>query len=261
MRRSSKIAPFRIGTAGWSVPARYSDDFASAGSHLQRYAQRLNGVEINTSFYRPHRRSVYERWAATTPADFRFSVKVPKTMTHEKGLAGCAALIHQFAEEVGGLGEKLGVLLIQLPPNAALKKRTAEVFFRRLRDALNVPLALEPRHPSWFMPPVDAWLAECRIARVAADPVPKPVPLEAGADRPGGWDGLAYYRWHGSPRIYFSDYPIERLETLGRNTAKARGTGKTVWCIFDNTAAGHALGNAVWLTDASQSAAATPLNR
>ncbi|MDQ7248185.1 DUF72 domain-containing protein [Dongia sedimenti] len=61
------------------MPARYSADFADEGSHLQRYAQRLSGVEINSSFHRPHRRGVYERWAAATPADFRFSVKAPKT--------------------------------------------------------------------------------------------------------------------------------------------------------------------------------------
>lgn len=249
MRRSTRIAPLRIGTAGWGVPARYADEIPSEGSHLERYAQRLNSVEINSSFHRPHRRAVYERWAAATPPDFRFSVKVPKTMSHEQGLADCAALIERFAEEVGGLGEKLAVLLIQLPPSAVLKKRTADTFFRSLRKALDVPLALEPRHASWFTPAVELWLADRRIARVAADPVPKRVPQDAAAERPGGWDGLAYYRWHGSPRVYYSDYPIERLEALQRRATKERRTGRAVWCIFDNTAGGHALGNALWLTD------------
>jgi uncharacterized protein YecE (DUF72 family) len=249
MRRAGKIPPLRIGTAGWGVPARYSDAFASEGSHLQRYGQRLNGVEINSSFHRAHRRTVYERWAASTPADFRFSVKVPKAMTHEKALVGCSALIKQFADQVRGLGDKLAVLLVQLPPNAAVNRRGGDAFFRRLRDALPVPIALEPRHPSWFVPSVEAWLAERGIARVAADPIPKRVPHEGGADRPGGWAGLCYYRWHGSPRIYFSDYPIERLDALRQHAAKARRTGSIVWCIFDNTAGGHALGNALWLTD------------
>ena len=249
MQKSRKAAPLRIGTAGWGVPARYADDFASEGTHLERYAQRLNGVEINSSFYRPHRRGVYERWAAATAADFRFSVKVPKAMTHERRLVDCAALIDQFAEQVGGLGDKLGVLLIQLPPSATLKKRAADTFFRHLRNALDAPLALEPRNPSWFAPAVETWLAERRIARVATDPSPKRVPDEAGPARPGGWDGLAYYRWHGSPRPYFSDYPIERLEMLRQRAAKERRAGRTVWCIFDNTGAGHALGNALWLTD------------
>lgn len=251
MSNDRQIAALNIGTAGWSVPTRYSHDFATDGSHLQRYARRLNCVEINSSFYRVHRRSVYERWAESTPSDFRFSVKVPKSMTHERGLLDCAALIDQFAGQIAGLGEKLGVLLIQLPPKAAVNERVSDDFFRRLREVVNVPLVLEPRHPSWFVPPVEAWLAEQRVARVAADPIPKHVPNESGADRPGGWTGLSYYRWHGSPRMYFSDYPIERLEALRLQVAGVFAAGRTVWCIFDNTGGSHALGNALWLHVAS----------
>jgi uncharacterized protein YecE (DUF72 family) len=245
-----KLSPLRVGTAGWSVPGQYADEFRTEGSHLERYAQRLNCAEINSSFHRPHRRSVYERWAAATPAGFRFAVKVPKTMTHEKGLAGCAGLIERFAEEVGGLGEKLAVLLIQLPPSAPMRKRTVDGFVRRLRRAVDVDLAIEPRHPGWFTPENDLWLAERRIARVAADPIPKRVASESGAAQPGGWDGLVYYRWHGSPRVYYSDYPVEQLESLRRRAAKESRAGRSVWCIFDNTAGGHALGNALWLADA-----------
>ncbi len=244
---TSQVAALYIGTAGWGVHSRYSDDFATEGSHLQRYARRLSGVEINSSFYRPHRRSVYERWAAATSEHFRFSVKVPKSMTHEKGMVDCAALIDQFAAEVAGLGEKLGVLLIQMPPKAALNEHAAVDFFRLLREAINVPLALEPRHPSWFSPSADTWLAEQGVARVAADPLPKGVLQETGGDRPGGWTGLSYYRWHGSPRIYFSDYSVERLEALRQQVAEDCAAGRVVWCIFDNTGGSHALGNARWL--------------
>ena len=168
-------------------------------------------------------------------------------MTHENGLVDCDALIDQFAAEVAGLGEKLGVLLIQMPPKAAVNEHAGTEFFRRLRDAINVPLAVEPRHPSWFTPAVDAWLADQRIARVAADPLPKGVLPETGGDRPGGWTGLSYYRWHGSPRIYFSDYPVERLKMLRTHVAEERAKGREVWCIFDNTGGSHALGNALWL--------------
>ena len=247
MSSDRRPAALHIGTAGWGIPSRYSQEFATAGSHLQRYARRLNGVEINSSFYRAHRRAIYERWAGSTPPDFQFSVKVPKAMTHERGLLDCSALIEQFAVEIAGLGEKLGVLLIQLPPKAAVNERVCNDFFLRLREIVNVPLALEPRHPSWFVPSVEAWLAQQRVARVAADPIPKHVPNDAGADRPGGWSGLSYYRWHGSPRIYFSEYPTERLEALRRQVAEQRALGRIVWCIFDNTGGGHALGNALWL--------------
>jgi len=132
-----------------------------------------------------------------------------------------------------------------------MRKRTVDAFVQRLRGALGVDLAIEPRHPGWFTPENDLWLAERQIARVAADPVPKRMPIEAGAARPGGWDGLAYYRWHGSPRVYYSDYPVEQLQRLRRRATGESRAGRSVWCIFDNTAGGHALGNALWLTDAS----------
>src|SRR5687767_9305816 len=116
-------SPMRIGTAGWSVPSQYNANVPAGPSHLERYAQRLNAVEINSSFYRPHQRRTYERWARSTPKGFRFSVKVPKAMTHEQGLADCGALLDRFAAEVCGLGDRLAVLLVQLPPKQALEKR------------------------------------------------------------------------------------------------------------------------------------------
>jgi uncharacterized protein YecE (DUF72 family) len=72
-----------IGCAGWSLGREYWPQFPAEGTHLQRYAARFNGAEINSSFYRPHRRQTYERWADSVPEGFRFSVKVPKqTVRH-----------------------------------------------------------------------------------------------------------------------------------------------------------------------------------
>jgi len=231
---------FWIGTAGWNVPSLYLDRVPSGGSHLERYARRLNAVEINSSFYRPHRRTTYQRWAQSVPDDFRFSVKVPKTITHEAGLADCGELLDRFVDEVSGLGDKLGVLLVQLPPKAALSKRIASSFFRDLRRRIDTAVVLEPRHASWFASGIDDWLGERGISRVAADPAPV-----AGAGEPGGRNELAYYRWHGSPRIYYSDYDAAALASLRRRLENDRA--RDVWCIFDNTAAGAALGNALRL--------------
>jgi hypothetical protein len=61
-----------VGTAGWSLPSRHAADFPTTGSHLERYATRFDVVEINSSFYRPHRLVTYDRWAASVPDDFRF---------------------------------------------------------------------------------------------------------------------------------------------------------------------------------------------
>jgi uncharacterized protein YecE (DUF72 family) len=234
-------APFRIGTAGWSVPSQYLDRVPPGGSHLQRYARRLNAAEINSSFYRPHRRTTYQRWAQSVPDDFRFSVKVPKAITHEAGLADCGALLDRFVDEVRGLGDKLAVLLLQLPPTSALSKCVANGFFRDLRARIDADVVLEPRHASWFAPGVDDWLANRRIARCAADPA-----KVAGAGEPGGWNELVYYRWHGSPRIYYSEYGAAALKALKRRL-EDRARASLTWCIFDNTASGAALGNALTL--------------
>ena len=109
------MAPPRIGTAGWSVPSGFGD----GGSQLQRYAARFSCVEINSSFYRPHRPQTYARWAASVPAGFRFAVKAPRTITHDARLREPRALLQPFLEEIGALGATLGPLLIQLPPSLA----------------------------------------------------------------------------------------------------------------------------------------------
>ena len=240
--------PLRVGTAGWSVPSRYVAEVPPGGSHLERYARHLNAVEINSSFYRPHQRKTYERWAQSTPSSFRFAVKLPKAVTHEQRLANCGALLDRFVAEVTGLGDRLGVLLVQLPPKLALDKRVAGGFFRNLRKRIDVPVACEPRHASWFVPEINDWLAERRIARVAADPA-----TLQGAGEPAGWDGLAYYRWHGSPRIYYSDYDDDALASLRLRLEVKRKQGVPTWCILDNTASGAALGNALALTRAAGS--------
>jgi uncharacterized protein YecE (DUF72 family) len=176
------------------------------------------------------------------PADFRFSVKLPKAMTHEQGLSDCGVLLDRFAIEVAGLGEKLGVLLVQLPPKLVLKKRVADRFFRDLHERIDAPIACEPRHESWFTSDTNGWLSDRRVARVVADPAPV-----AGAGETGGWKGLAYYRWHGSPRIYYSDYDDAALKLLKRRLDGMCERGVPTWCILDNTALGAALGNALAL--------------
>lgn len=241
--------PLWIGTAGWSVPSRYAAEIPPGDSHLERYARRLNAVEINSSFYRPHQRKTYERWAGSVPAGFRFSVKVPKAITHEQRLADCGALLDAFVAGVDGLGDKLGVLLVQLPPRLALDKRVVGRFFHDLHQSIDAPIACEPRHASWFTPEISDWLAEHRVTRVAADPAPV-----LGGGEPGGWNGLAYFRWHGSPRIYYSDYDEAALATLSERLEAKRQPSIPTWCILDNTVLGSALGNALTLASRFESA-------
>jgi uncharacterized protein YecE (DUF72 family) len=252
----------RIGTAGWNLPKQYAQHFPKTGTHLERCAQGLSCVEVNSSFHRPHQQKTWERWARCTPPDFRFSVKLPKAITHTAQLANCGALLQTFFNEVRGLGEKLGPILVQLPPKLAFDDALAHEFFTTIRELHPQHLhtgfiALEPRHASWFTPPVDRLLRSFEIARVAADP-PKAspgVPSERSSARgggsplaatPGGWNRLCYWRLHGAPRTYYSAYDSTFLKSLAKQVRAS--SCATQWVIFDNTALGHATGNALELT-------------
>jgi uncharacterized protein YecE (DUF72 family) len=200
----------------------------------------LPAVEINSSFYRPHQPKTYARWAACVPAEFRFSVKVPKAITHELRLVGADPLLHRFLGEATALDDKLGCLLVQLPPSLACDAGVARVFFESLRARHTGPVVFEPRHPTWFAPDVECMLVDLHIARVAADP-----PCGGAATEPGGWPGVVYYRLHGSPRIYYSNYEDAYLDALAVKLSAHAASGVPVWCIFDNTALDCATMNAL----------------
>ena len=232
--------PVRIGTAGWTVPKAVAHAFPGEGGHLARYAGRFDAVEINSSFYRPHRPGTYARWAECVPERFRFAVKVPRLVTHELRLVDAAGPFESFLFEIAPLEEKLGPLLVQLPPSLAYDEGVAEAFFAMVRARFRGLVALEPRHASWFSPETEALLVRHDVARVAADPARAP-----GAGEPGGWPGLVYIRLHGSPQIYFSAYEPAYLDALSRKLAAHAAGGAEVWCIFDNTAHGFAAPNAL----------------
>jgi uncharacterized protein YecE (DUF72 family) len=237
------MEPVRIGTAGWPIPAACRHLFPGDGPLLERYATRFNAVEINTSFYRPHRQSTYRKWAAMVPPDFSFAVKLPREITHVRRLSDCAEFVTRFVDEVAGLGPKLGAVLVQLPPSLIYEPRDAERLFDRLTSAVAAAIVCEPRHPSWFSGTAEALMTARRVARVAADPAPV-----AGAGAPGGWGRAVYIRLHGSPRIYHSKYDPEALELIAARITHDRVKAQAVWCIFDNTADFAATENALSLS-------------
>jgi uncharacterized protein YecE (DUF72 family) len=240
----AKLESIYVGCAGWAIPRVAADGFPRQGSHLQRYAQQLPAVEINSSFYRSHMPATYARWAATVPDGFRFAVKVPRELTHRACLLDAVETLDRFLCETASLGPKRGPLLVQLPPGLAFEEQVAVSFFEQLRQRFTGDVVCEPRHPSWFSDSVADMFTRFRVARVAADPPPHPAAAE-----PGGWRGLVYYRYHGSPRTYYSSYSegdLDRLAAVLRTTLER---GVPSWCIFDNTAAGAAAINALGLLD------------
>src|SRR4051812_37544565 len=200
-----------IGTAGWTLPRAEQARFPGEGSHLERYARVLRAVEINSTFHRPHRRSTFERWAASVPRGFRFSVKLSRAITHELRLVKAGGAVDAFLEDIEPIRGQVGCLLVQLPPSLQFDARVASTFFRALRSRFEAGIAAEPRHPTWFTPAAEELMARSRVARVAADPARAP----NGGER-GGWGGLAYFRLHGSPRVYYSSYGEEFLVQLAR---------------------------------------------
>jgi uncharacterized protein YecE (DUF72 family) len=250
-----KSQAIHIGCAGWNIPKAFAARFPAEGTQLERYARIFSAVEINSSFYRPHKPSTYERWASSVPEGFRFSVKVPRLITHTHRLKDAGAALTDFLAECSLLGTKLGPLLVQLPPSLRFDTDTAnraDRFFDTLRREFNGDVACEPRHPTWFAPEPNSLLSSYHVARVAADP--SIVPREEGEEmvtpaEAGGWSGLVYYRLHGSPRIYYSAYPDSYLKALARTLADAGRDGAQVWCIFDNTADGAATGDALAVMD------------
>lgn len=231
-----------IGTAGWSISSAASHHFPLDGSHLQRYGRVLNSVEINSSFYRPHQATTYARWADSVPDTFRFSVKLPRRITHALRLQDCWEELDKFLGEVAQLGNKLGCLLIQLPPSLRFDEGIAAQFFQQLRLRSPCMLACEARHASWFDGPATALLQQHAITRVRADP---PAGGQPGPQKPT--TEVAYMRLHGSPKIYYSDYSTAFLDTLATELQQHAAPGS--WCIFDNTAAGAALFNALALAE------------
>jgi uncharacterized protein YecE (DUF72 family) len=151
-------------------------------------------------------------------------------------------MVSSFLAEIASLGAKLGPVLIQLPPSLAFDRPVVDAFFRYLRLRASMPVVCEPRHPSWFEADAEAVMTEHLVDRVAADPSVVPQ-----AAIPGGCGQCIYFRWHGSPRMYYSDYSDEALQQLAGRLRAAAETADNVWCVFDNTALGAATANALLL--------------
>ena len=234
----ASAARIRVGTAGWSIPRASAFRFDPSGTHLQRYSRRLDCAEINSSFYRPHAATTYAKWRDSTPPDFQFSVKIPRSITHERKLCDAQELFVTFLTQTDGLADKRGPLLLQLPPSLAFDRAVVTAFLDEVRTVYDGPIVCEPRHATWFAPAVTSLLKRYKISRVVADPPPVP---DAAAF--AGWPRVAYFRLHGSPRRFWSRYDENTIAILAATVGRM-GTADQVWCVFDNTASGAAMENA-----------------
>ena len=177
----------RIGTAGWSIPRQHAAAFPASGSHLERYAQRFNAVEINSSFYRPHRRATYAALGRVGAERLRVRREgAAKRSRTTLRLVGAEAALETFLDQATGLGDKLGVLLFQLPPSFAFDAGSRARFFAALRARHDGAVVCEPRHASWFTPRAEAIADEARNRARGRRPGGG-----AGGRDAGGWHGVA----------------------------------------------------------------------
>ena len=238
----------RVGTAGWSIPSELKEEFPEGDSHLERYGRVFTACEINRTFKKMPRDSTFERWAETVPEDFRFSVKVSREITHDHRLEEVAEPVEAFLDGIHHLGDRLGPLLIQLPPSLEIDFEVARDFLSVLRERHDGGVALEARHESWFGEEAEDLLTEHGVARVAADP-----PRAEEDGDPGGTDELAYFRLHGQPEIYRSPYRDDGLEGWLERVREAADSPedeeREVWLVFDNTAEGEGTADALRARD------------
>jgi uncharacterized protein YecE (DUF72 family) len=172
----------RAGTSGYSYKewkGHFYPAKLAASEMLAYYASRLSAVEINNTFYRMPRREVVESWARSVPESFRFAVKVSQRITHRKRLVEVEDDLDFLLEQLAPLGARLGLLLVQLPPNLPVNLGRLERFLDHL--AARVRAAFEFRHASWLDEPVLTCLRERGAALVASETDEAPAALHETA--------------------------------------------------------------------------------
>lgn len=192
------------GTSGYNYPewkGRFYPDRLSAAKMLSFYAERFRTVEINYTFYRMPSEKTVTGWIAETPDGFRFTLKAPKRITHERRLKDAGDSLRRFCELAALLGNRLGVLLFQLPPNLKCDVELLRAFLVDLPPGARA--AFEFRHLSWLCDAVYECLAERRIALCIADTGEATTPWVPTADygylrlRDEGYEEADLVRWAG----------------------------------------------------------------
>ena len=230
---------FHIGTSGWQYNhwkgAFYPDELKSK-DWLRFYAQHLNTLELNVTFYRQVRQSTFQKWYDTVPAHFVFSVKMSRFITHTKRLKVERESVARFLDDVGVLKEKLGVILIQLPPSLKYDPRLVTYFFGLLHSAFKY--TIEARNETFINDEFFSLLHERDIAWCIAESAGR-YPYDEAVTA-----SFVYLRLHGRTELYASNYSDEELQELA---AKIRSWARETYVYFDNDFSGYAVRNAITL--------------
>jgi uncharacterized protein YecE (DUF72 family) len=232
-----------VGTSGWQYRS-WRGGFYPTGLPqrlwLEQYAERFSTVEVNNAFYRLPERSTFEQWRRRTPEGFCFAVKMSRYLTHIKRLRDPEEPVARFLDRAAGLGEKLGPVLLQLPPTLQADTGVLDAVLARFPAGVRV--AVEPRHGSWWCDPVRETLHRRGAALCWADRLGRPVtPLWRTAD-------FGYLRMHEGRARPRPRYGRRALTTWLGRIRETFGRA-TVYVYFNNDPGGAAVVDALTLRE------------
>jgi uncharacterized protein YecE (DUF72 family) len=205
---------------------------------FEYYSGRFNTLELNTTFYRFPRIEILKKWYEKSPPGFKISVKAPRLITHYKQLKDAESLLNDFYTTIAeGLLEKLGAVLFQFPAKIACSNEFLQRIIQNLNTSFNN--VVEFRHASWWDDHVFQQLAQNNISFCGIN-------IENLPDTIIDNTSLIYYRFHGKPHLYYSQYPLTTIKNFAEALKEKAGV-KTVYVYFNNTATIAAINNAVEL--------------
>ncbi len=235
------MARLLIGTSGWVYPhwkrVFYPDDL-SQEKWLKYYSRYFQTVEINNTFYNLPEKKTFEKWASTVSEGFIFTVKANRFITHIKRLKDPENSVVRFFENASGLGEKLGAVLFQFPPNWKLEIERLKHFLKILPNGYRY--VFEFRHETWLCDEVYRLLEEYGMALCFADSPFYPGPRALTAE-------FVFYRKHGGRQQKAPCYSEKELGALSSEIAEHLGNGRDVFAYFNNDYRGYAVKNALQL--------------
>ena len=229
---------WRIGCSGFSYKdwkGTFYPEKLAQSKWFEYYATQFNTLELNVTFYRFPQLKTLENWFAKSPNNFLFAVKAPRLITHYKKFNDCKELLADFYNTTGkGLREKLGPILFQLPKQIVYDKD----FLQRLITSLdnNFKNVIEFRNESWWRKDVYEALEKAGITFCGINHPQLPTDVVVNT-------ALVYYRFHGSPKLYYSEYTSATIKDMADAVLTTKKP-KDVFVFFNNTATMAAINNA-----------------
>ncbi|HDK36586.1 MAG TPA: DUF72 domain-containing protein [Bacteroidetes bacterium] len=238
-----KHAAIYIGTSGYSYPhwrGAFYPDSVKPADYLKFYAANFNSVEINYSYYHIPPEKTVEKWAEETPAEFRFTLKANRRITHRGKLHNVEGVTKVMTWRMHLLGEKAGVLLFQLPPSFSIDLERLGKFLQILPT--DVRCAFEFRNSSWFVPETFSLLESHQRGFCIVSAPEFPVLPKATAP-------FVYFRFHGRDKWIYYSYSDDELRFWAEKMRAFQEQGREVFAYFNNDPEANAVKNALRLKE------------